>query len=158
METLFLFILIVSGFIFLLLIGLNIFLIRRLFGDNKKAELLFGNKKSQNLKDILIDQFQKIKSQHLEIEEILSRIDKLELALPKSFQKIGVVRFNPFNDIGGNQSFTIALLDKENNGFVISSLFIKEGNRVYAKAIKAGKCDYPLSKEEEEAIGKATNP
>jgi len=157
METLFLFILITSGFVFLLLIGLNIFLIRRLFGNNKKVELLFGNKKSQNLKDILIDQFQKLKSQHLEIEEILSRINKLESSFPKSFQKIGVVRFNPFSDMGGNQSFVIALLDGQNNGFVVSSLFIKEGNRVYAKAIKAGKCDYPLSKEEEEAIGKAIN-
>jgi hypothetical protein len=109
------------------------------------------------LKDILIDQFQKLKSQHLEIEEILSRINKLESSFPKSFQKIGVVRFNPFSDMGGNQSFVIALLDGQNNGFVVSSFFIKEGNRVYAKAIKAGKCDYPLSKEEEEAIGKAIN-
>ena len=54
--------------------------------------------------------------------------------------------------MGGNQSFVIALLDDKNNGFVISSLFIKEGNRVYAKAVKDGKSDYLLSNEEKEAI------
>ena len=57
--------------------------------------------------------------------------------------------------MGGNQSFVIALLDAENNGFVISSLFVKEASRVYAKTIKKGKSDYSLSKEEQEAIAKA---
>jgi hypothetical protein len=59
--------------------------------------------------------------------------------------------------MGGNQSFVIALLDDKNNGFVISSLFVKEGNRVYAKAIREGKSDYLLSKEEVEAINRAVN-
>jgi len=57
--------------------------------------------------------------------------------------------------MGGNQSFVIALLDDKNNGFVISSLFIKEGNRVYAKAVKDGKSDHLLSDEEKEAINRA---
>ena len=57
--------------------------------------------------------------------------------------------------MGGNQSFIIALLDGKNNGFVISSLFVKEGSRVYTKEIKAGKSDYKLSKEELEAIERA---
>ena len=71
--------------------------------------------------------------------------------------KIGVVRFNPFNDMGGNQSFIIAMLDNKNNGFVISSLFVKDGNRVYTKTVKQGKSDYVLSKEEIEAINRAIN-
>ena len=65
------------------------------------------------------------------------------------------MRFNPFNDLGGNQSFVIALLDNENSGFVISSLFVKEGNRVYAKAIRNGKSDHLLFDEEKEAIERA---
>jgi hypothetical protein len=57
--------------------------------------------------------------------------------------------------MGGNQSFVIALLDGENNGFVISSFFVKEGNRIYIKTIKDEKSDYPLSNEEKEALKKA---
>ena len=83
------------------------------------------------------------------------KIKNLEGICEKTIQKTGLVRFNPFNDMGGNQSFVIALLDDKNNGFVISSLFVKEGNRVYAKAIKAGKSDHALSNEEKEAIEKA---
>ena len=91
------------------------------------------------------------------LEEAFLKIKILENLSRLAIQKTGVVRFNPFNEMGGNQSFVIALLDDRNNGFVISSLFIKEGNRVYAKAIKNGKSTHVLSNEEKEAIQKAIN-
>ena len=91
------------------------------------------------------------------IEEAFLKIKNLEDICEITIQKIGVVRFNPFNEMGGNQSFIIALLDKKNNGFVISSLFVKDGNRVYAKTVKQGKSDYILSDEEIEAIERAIN-
>lgn len=70
-------------------------------------------------------------------------------------QKVGVVRFNPFKEVGSNQSFSIAFLDAENDGVVITGYYNREMNRVYAKPIEKGKSQYPLSKEEEEAIGQA---
>ena len=70
----------------------------------------------------------------------------------RSIQKVGVVRFNPFKETGGNQSFSIALLDSKDNGLVISSLFTRQGTRIYAKPVKNGKSTYQLSKEELEAI------
>jgi len=73
----------------------------------------------------------------------------------KHVQKVGVVRFNPFKDIGGDQSFSIALLDEEDNGLVITSLYGREGNRVYAKPIEGGQSKYQLSDEEKEAISRA---
>lgn len=102
-----------------------------------------------------------------EILEYLERLDrkiealseKLEEFKKKSkihFQKIGMVRFNPFKEVGGDQSFSIALLDAGNNGFVITSLYGKEENRVYAKPIKNGTSEYILSEEEKKAIEKAT--
>jgi len=57
--------------------------------------------------------------------------------------------------MGGNQSFVIAMLDNKNNGFIISSLFTDEGNRVYAKTIKQGKSDHLLSGEEIQAVERA---
>ena len=90
-------------------------------------------------------------------KEVLSKIKNLEAISKVTLQKTGIVRFNPFNDMGGNQSFIIALLDGKNNGFVISSLFIQEGNRVYTKEVKDGKSEHKLSKEELEAINRAIN-
>jgi len=75
----------------------------------------------------------------------------------KSIQRIGVVRFNPFKDTGGNQSFVICLLDSKNDGFIISSLFTRDGSRFYTKPIEKGASNYALSAEEKEAIKKATS-
>ncbi|MGB9680719.1 MAG: DUF4446 family protein, partial [Minisyncoccia bacterium] len=72
-----------------------------------------------------------------------------------SIQKIGLIRFNPFADTGGNQSFALALLNNFNNGVVISSLHGREGTRIYAKPVIAGKSKYNLSTEEIKAIEKA---
>jgi len=103
----------------------------------------------------LLSHAEKNKKLEDSIEKIFGDVENLRKLSEKSVQNIGVVRFNPFSDMGGNQSFAIALLDNKNNGFVISSLFIKEGNRVYAKAVKDGKSDYLLSNEEKEAIVRA---
>ena len=63
-----------------------------------------------------------------------------------------MTRFNPFSEIGGDQSFAFALLDGKNNGFVVTSFYTKEGNRVYGKPIKNGKSQYALSQEELKAV------
>ena len=133
----------------------NVFLLIYSLGLSKKLNLLFQGKKVKNLGEVILNQAKKTKEQESEIIRLFQRVEKLQNISEKTFQKIGVIRFNPFNDIGGNQSFVIALLDSQNNGFVISSLFIKEGNRVYAKAIQKGQCEYPLSNEEKQAIEKA---
>ena len=71
-------------------------------------------------------------------------------------QKIGLIRFNPFSDTGGSQSFTMAILDQKNNGIVVTSLYARTGNRWYAKEIKNSKgFNIELSKEEESAIKRA---
>jgi hypothetical protein len=69
--------------------------------------------------------------------------------------KIKIVRFNPFNNIGGNQSFILTILDKDNSGAVITSLHNRDITRIYAKSIKNGEGDnITLSKEEKSAIVK----
>jgi hypothetical protein len=83
-----------------------------------------------------------------------------EIALIKDraknyFQKMALVRYNPFNQTGGNQSFSLALLDEENNGIVISSFHSREGTRLYAKTVSLGKTDEAFSKEEKAAIKEA---
>ena len=74
----------------------------------------------------------------------------------KNLQKISLKRFNPYQDTGGDQSFTVALLDGKDNGLVVTSLHARGGTRVFAKEIKNGKADgVKLSEEEELAVKEA---
>lgn len=154
METLIL-LLTVSGAVIITLVILNAFSIFYFYKTNRKFDLLLEKGKIKSLKEALFEQMDKTKSQEEAINKIIDRIKKLENISEKTFQKIGVIRFNPFDSLGGNQSFVIALLDRQNNGFVISSLFIKDGNRVYAKAVQNGLSEHSLSNEEREAIERA---
>lgn len=73
-----------------------------------------------------------------------------------SIEKMKLIRFNPFDDVGGDQSFILVLLDKENSGLLLTSLHHRSFSRIYAKAIKNGQGDnITLSKEEKSAILKA---
>lgn len=73
-----------------------------------------------------------------------------------NIQKVGLVRFNPFAETGGDQSFCLALLDGEDSGLVISSLHSRETTRIYAKPVRKGKsAGYDLSAEEKQSILKA---
>ena len=90
-----------------------------------------------------------------ELDEVIARQAVLEAAQRKAFQRVGLVRYNPFEETGGNQSFALALLDGAGDGWVLSSLHARSGTRVYAKAIKAGRADAGLSEEETAALGQA---
>lgn len=90
------------------------------------------------------------------IDELASHIETIEHDGLFHAQRIGLVRFNPFKDTGGNQSFVLAVLDGHDNGVVISSLHGRSGARWYAKTILSGKGkEHGLSEEEEEAIRQA---
>jgi hypothetical protein len=65
---------------------------------------------------------------------------------------VGLVRFNPFDDTGGNQSFAVAVLDANGDGFVLSSLHARGGTRVFAKSLAGGRAEATLSSEEAEAV------
>lgn len=82
-----------------------------------------------------------------------NRISVLEKNGLKSVQEIKLVRYNPYDDTGGDQSFSVSLLDKQGNGIVITSLHARSGTRVFAKSVKSGNAEsYELSKEEKEVI------
>ncbi len=72
-------------------------------------------------------------------------------------QKVGIVRFNAFDNVGSNLSYSIALLDNYNNGVVISSLYSRDSSSTYAKPVVDGKSSFSLSEEEIESIEKATD-
>jgi len=75
--------------------------------------------------------------------------------LDGSVHRVGVVRFNPFTDAGGDQSFAVALLDGHDDGVVFSGLHSRTSTRVYAKPVTGGTSTYNLSQEEQEAIARS---
>lgn len=103
--------------------------------------------------DELLGELLELKSRTTWVEEAAGRLATAGLS---HVQRIGVVRFNPFSDTGGAQSFTMAILDGKNDGVVMTSLYARSGNRWYVKQIVGGKGkDIELSKEESSAIRQA---
>ncbi|MBU0476418.1 DUF4446 family protein [Patescibacteria group bacterium] len=117
-----------------------------MFNFSKKDE-----KEPKNFKELLGS----LKNLEKDFKKIAEDMESLKKESKFSLQKVGVVRFNPFSGIGGDQSFSVALLNANNNGVVITSLFTREGNRVYAKPVDKGESKYSLSSEEKEAIVRA---
>ena len=99
------------------------------------------------------------------VEGLSERVDalnklhhELENLTQRTIQKVGVIRYNPFSDTGGDQSFAIALLDSLGNGVVLSSLHSRTDTRVFAKPVQSGRSKFQLSDEEQDAIKKALAP
>ena len=90
-------------------------------------------------------------------KEIIQYCERLDKTVDTCIQKIGIVRYNAFKDVGSNLSFTLALLDNNNNGVVLNGIYSRDNSNIYAKPIKDGKSEYILSDEEKEAIEKAIN-
>lgn len=91
-----------------------------------------------------------------EVDKHIKKVeDELGSLRAKAITRVGVIRFSPFRDTGGDQSFTLALLNEENSGVVLLSLHGREGTRIYVKPIEKGKSRYELSREEKQAIEEA---
>jgi hypothetical protein len=111
-----------------------------------------------DLEAILRDYAAQVRQTAAQVDELSQQAQRLEEILRHSLQQVGVVRFNPFSDTGGDQSFAIALLDAQGDGVVLSGLYSRAGVRVYAKPVEGGTSAYHLSAEEEEAIVRALSP
>ncbi len=110
---------------------------------------------SMDIEKVLVELRANQDAAEKEIVAMHARIKILENALPKDIRRVGLVRYNPFSDAGGDQSFALALLNEDKDGVVISSLYGRELNRVYAKQIEKGSSKYQLTEEEKTAIQNA---
>jgi len=91
-----------------------------------------------------------------ETDDLYKTLEEIKKDGRLHIQRVGLVRFNPFSDTGGSQSFTLALLDGHNNGLVMTSLYARTGHRWYVKEVTGGKGrELALSKEESSAVQKA---
>jgi len=139
------------GIIIIWLIILSFFSFRTIIHFNRLSSISKGS-----LNDVLNEIIKSLDVEEKEIEKIHTQIENIQKDSLFHIQKIGIVRFNPFADTGGSQSFTLTLVDGNNSGLVMTSLYARTGNRWYIKKVKNGKgVEIDLSKEELHAIAQA---
>ena len=113
---------------------------------------MFTDQSGKNVAKIIENYLKSVKDVEDHCFAIDAELKKVKKMAQESYQKLGFVRYNPFGDVGGNQSFCICMLDDKNSGFVISSIHSREGTRVYSKTVNVGASEYNLSEEEKKAI------
>jgi hypothetical protein len=111
--------------------------------------------KIEETKKLLDKINEELKVDGSDIEKIKKAVNGINAADMSHVQRVGLIRFNPFNEIGGDHSFSLAVLDGENNGIIITGLHTRDRTRIYAKQIAKGKSDLELSSEESKALLKA---
>ena len=147
----------------IILLGLNIILLIafvmvliKVFTINKKYKDFIqklGNVK--NIEEDLENYMYRVERVEKQNAEITDFIQKLDNDFEKSIQKVGIVRYNAYKDTGSDLSFTLAMLDENNNGVVLNGIYSRETSNIYAKPVENGKSSYILSEEEQEAIRRA---
>lgn len=119
---------------------------------SQRISTLSAGSKTQSLEGIINSNNKSLKEQAVILQKYGNKIQEIEKDARENIQNIGVIRFNPFKETGGSQSFAIALTDKDQNGVVISSLYARERMSVFAKPIRQGTSEYTLTEEEQAAI------
>jgi hypothetical protein len=131
---------------------LSVFLFRMIGHYNR----LTRDISERGLKEILEQVLKRQQTLLGETTQLQHTLDQLSKDGELHIQKLGLVRFNPFSDTGGSQSFTLALLDKNDTGLVMTSLYARTGNRWYVKEVRGGRGkELELSKEEQASIKRA---
>jgi HAMP domain-containing protein len=142
------------GLAILALVAVLFLLVRQQRLLRQYTELTRGTS-GGNLEAILNDHIAQVRETATRIEDVGQLVRRLEKAANFSLQHLGVVRFNPFQDTGGDQSFAIALVDGHGNGVVLSSLHGRDATRIYAKPLKRWEATHSLTDEEKQAIALA---
>lgn len=147
--------LIIFAVINLILLILNIINICSISKLKKKYGKFMQGKNAKSLENEIVGLFEDNKFIKTSVDKNKKDIDILYHKFKSSFQKIGIVKYDAFNQMGGKLSFSLALLDENNNGFIMNSVHSTEGCYSYTKEIENGKCNISLGEEEEQALNMA---
>jgi hypothetical protein len=139
----------------IVLLVIVVLLWRRLASLDRRLAGLTRGHDGESLESTLHVTLDKVANLTSGVDRLASRATVLEAVQRTAVQRTALVRFNPFEDTGGNQSFAIALLDADGDGVVVSSLHARQNTRVYAKAVAGGRSEAALSDEEADALRQA---
>jgi hypothetical protein len=139
----------------LVLAGWLVLLHRRVTQLRRTYSALLTGTDGRDLGELLSMYVEQMSLAASKADQLSKNSDRMDRRIKNSIQRLGLVRFNAFEGIGGEQSFAAALLDEKGDGVVISSLQGRGENRLYAKPIKNWDSSYTLSVEEKEALTQA---
>ena len=152
-----------AGIFALILILFLILLIMqiRLMGKFKKLyrtyDRFMRGKDMESMEETVLAQFERIEALEKSNEEKDRQIESIFENLQHVYQKTGLVKYDAFREMSGKLSYAVALLDKEDNGILVNSMYSREGCYSYVKAISGGKCSIEMSEEEQKALKIAVN-
>ncbi|HSX02319.1 MAG TPA: DUF4446 family protein [Candidatus Saccharimonadia bacterium] len=122
---------------------------------NKRFEAALGGQQAASLETTLAEHLSRVEAVDQRLSQLNAEYERLAITNSLASQKVSIVRFNPFGDTGGDQSFSLAVLDAHDSGYVLTSIHGRQGTRVYVKPVDYAKSKYSLSAEEEQALGQA---
>ena len=143
------------GVLVIIMYGIIINLWMNLSYLKKRYRKMMTGVDGANLERMLIGHIDEVKQVVEENRRIDAENQRISALLQRSITRVGVVRFRAFDDMGSDLSYAVALLDAENNGVILSSIFGREDSRSYVKPIQAGQSSYTLTEEEQQALHQA---
>lgn len=138
--------------ILLILTIVNIVQMRKL---KKGYKAFMTGKDAKNLEDTLIKRLEQVDTLVESNDENNKNIKALSTNMQLTYQKMGLIKYDAFNEMGGKLSFSLAMLDKRDNGFIINAMHTREGCYTYIKEIVDGNSIIVLSGEEQKALDRA---
>jgi len=141
--------------VILVLAGVNVWLVARVSRLSRSFRRLVTASDGENLEQLLHAHLDRVVAAVERADEVSNACQRLDERMTGCVQHVGMLRFDAFDDVGGHLSFALALLDDAGNGIVLSSLHGRQETRMYAKPIRGGKPEVPLTVEEAQAMRQA---
>jgi hypothetical protein len=121
----------------------------------RRLDAALGGEHESSLETTLAAHLLRVENVDQRLTDLDREYKRLSITNSLASQKISIVRFNPFGDTGGDQSFSLAVLDAQDSGYVLTSIHGRQGTRVYVKPVDFAKSKYTLSAEEQQALSQA---
>ena len=139
------------------ILGLLIYFILQFNKLKKKHEAFLTGKDGNNLEEVVLRRFKEIDDLKVQSKNNKDGIAAINEEMMSVYKKVGIVKYDAFNEMGGKLSFALAMLDKSNNGYLINAMHSREGCYTYIKEIVKGESYITLCDEEKKALMEAIN-
>lgn len=139
------------------IIALLVYFILQFIKLKKKHEAFLTGKDGNNLEEVILRRFKEIDALKVQAKTNKDNIAAINEEMLTVYKKVGIVKYDAFNEMGGKLSFALAMLDKSNNGYLINAMHSREGCYTYIKEIVKGESYITLCDEERKALTEAIN-
>ncbi|MCR4943771.1 MAG: DUF4446 family protein [Clostridium sp.] len=145
------------GIIIILLFILVIVLFKSINRVENRYRKLMRGTSSKNLEELIISQLDNIEESNKKSNEALERCEEIRNNMKECVQKVAIMRYKAFEDVGSDLSFSVAILDENNDGILLTGIYGRQESTTYAKPIDKGISRYDLSEEEKHVLNEAVN-